>query len=93
MKRIQQFIHPIPPQQEETIVCFTRFISTEEHLLQNLYIYIYITTVSLVDNGCLGHPGASTSKASPQINIPLSWLAVPCNPAMSPHTRPKHLSH
>ena len=35
----------------------------------------------------LGNPGTSIVVSQPLDRIPLQWLAIPCNPAMSPHSR------
>ena len=40
-----------------------------------------------MEGGCLGYPGASTVANQPLDRIPLTWLANPHNPTMSPHSR------
>ena len=37
--------------------------------------------------GCLGYSGASTVASQPLDKILPPWLANPCNPAISPHSR------
>ena len=52
-----------------------------------------LTTALLMEDGCLGHPGASTSTASPQIEYrPHDWQIAATHPwAPTPNSR--HLSH
>ena len=41
-----------------------------------------------MEGGCLGYPGASTVACQPLDRMLSTWLANPCNPAMSPHYIP-----
>ena len=41
-----------------------------------------------MEGGCLGYQGASTVACQPLDRMLSTWLANPCNPAMSPHYIP-----
>ena len=55
--------------------------------------YHWLTTASLMEDGYLGHPGASTSTASPQIEYrPHDWQ-IPTTQPWAPTPNSRHLSH
>ena len=58
-----------------------------QHLSGTLGWPVWMYEPELVPGGCLGYPGASTVASQPLDRILLPWLANPCNPTMSPHSR------